>query len=114
MVDPFQAVARREQVMKAGQLALLMAILSIAIFSWVRSDVSNGREVMGAVVSIGTYPDPLGTGDLPILTIRLANGSIREVRASWRAANGCAPGSRVSLLQIGAALQVGLRGCSAR
>ncbi|MFL6730581.1 MAG: hypothetical protein ACJ8EZ_11735, partial [Sphingomicrobium sp.] len=112
MVDPFLSAARREQLTKAGWLALLIALLCIATFSWVRANVSDGREVKGAVVRIGTYADPLGTGDLPILTVRLPDGSIREVRASWQAANGCAPGRVVSLLQRGTALQVGLRGCS--
>src|SRR5262245_51666974 len=98
MVDPFQVIARREYIAKAAWLVLLIVSLCLATFAWVRADVSDGPEVRAVVERLGTYPHPLGTGDRPILTVRLPDGSIRQVRASWKAVNGCGPGSRVSLL----------------
>jgi hypothetical protein len=111
MVDPYKAIRRRERTTQVVGLLLLIALLSLLTLDWVRSDVRDGENVMAVVERFGTYPDPLGTGDLPILTVRLSNGSIRQVRASWSDVQRCARGSNVSLLQRGTALQVGLKGC---
>ena len=111
MIDPFQADARRERITQAVGLVLLIALLCALALFWVRTDVSNGRVVEATVVRLGNYPDPLGTGDSPILTVRLPDGSIRQLRASWPAVDRCAPGSKVSILQRGTALKVGYRGC---
>jgi hypothetical protein len=113
MADAFQTVARREYITEAAWLAALIALLCFATFAWIRGDVSNGREVTAVVVRLGTYPDPLETGDLPILTVQLPDGSIRQVLASWPAVSRCAPGRSVALLQRATALKVALRGCSA-
>ena len=113
MADPFQAVARRERIAKAGWIALLIALLCAVFLSWFLGDVSKGHEVKATILRVGTYADPLGTGDSPVLTVQLPDGSVREVPTSWRAANGCAPGRAVSLLERGTALQVSLRGCRA-
>jgi hypothetical protein len=113
MVDPFQGTARRESLTRTAWLALLIAFLSLVFFAWARGNLTNGREVQAVVVKLGAYPDPLGTGDSPILTVRLADGSTRQVRASWPAVSKCVPGSSVALLQRGIALKVALRGCNA-
>jgi hypothetical protein len=111
MVDPFRTEGHRERVTHLAALAVLVCFVCAVFFLWMRADVSDGNEVTAVVVRLGTYPDPLGTGDSPILTVRLADGSVRQVRASWQAVNGCQPGRAISILQRGTAVQVGLRGC---
>lgn len=114
MSDRFRAAAIRERITQTvGGLILLSAFLFALYYFLMRTDVSDGRTVNAEVVHVGTYPDPLGTGDLPILTVRLPDGTIRVVQASWPAVSTCMPGRYVSLLQRGTALQVGLRGCYA-
>ena len=111
MVDPFHAQARRERLLQLGGLGLLLALLSCALVAlWMRTDGSGGREVNAFIVRFGTYPDPLGTGDLPIITVRFQDGSIRQVRASRSALHGCVRGNSITLVQRGNDLKVGLRG----
>jgi hypothetical protein len=112
MADPFKAAIRHERLTKVSGLILLTILLCALFYFWVRTDISDGREVDAVIVRLGSYPEPLGTGDAPILTVQLPDGSIREVRTSWSAVNRCVPGRRVSLLQKGTALQVALRGCN--
>jgi hypothetical protein len=114
MVDPLKAFIVRERTRQAVGLCLLaaVAILASLLVFWPPTYVSDGRAVEATVLRIGTYPaGKVAGGDLPILTVRLSDGSIRQVRASWSTAGDCLPGSQVSLRQRGTALQVGLRGC---
>jgi hypothetical protein len=110
--DPLRTLAVSKMIVLDGR-SIPSRRSCAATFSWFRGDVSNGREVKATILKVGTYTDPLGTGDSPILTVQLPDGSIRQVPTSWPAANGCAPGSAVSLLQRGTALQVSLRACTA-
>ena len=65
------------------------------------------------VLRLGTYPvGGVAAEDLPILTVRLHDGSIREVQAAWADVDDCKPGRSISLLQHESALQVGQRGCA--
>lgn len=50
-------------------------------------------------------------GDLPILTVKLPDGSVRDVQATWADVDRCRPGRSISLLQQGQALQVARPGC---
>jgi hypothetical protein len=111
MLDPSKAAVVRESFQRAFGVALLLALLGLLVVAGTRTYMSAGKMVEGTVVRIGTYPEPLGTGESPILTVRLSNGSVRQVSASWSAVGNCVPGNHVSLLQQGNALQVGLRGC---
>jgi hypothetical protein len=104
----------RERVHHAIGVGLIIVLaLSAAVFEfWPPRYVANGRVVEATVVRVGTYPVSGGFGgDLPILTVRLPDGSVGQVRASWSTAGNCMPGSKVPLLQRGPALQVGLSGC---
>jgi len=87
-------------------------LLGAFFIFWPANFVTDGQLVEATVVRVGTYAAGRSRGgDLPILTVRLPNGSIRQVRASWSTAGDCIPGGRISLLQRATALQVSLRGC---
>jgi hypothetical protein len=114
MADPLKSITVRERAGQAVAIGLLLVFALLAALSlfWPPTYVSDGRVVEATVVRIGTYAvaGSLG-GDLPIITVRLPNGSIRQVKASWSSAGDCMPGDHVPLLQRGTALQLGLRGC---
>ena len=115
MADPLRDIIRRERALRVVALVLLVAIaLLVALLEyWPPTYVSDGQPVEATVVRFGTYPvSEYRGGDLPILTVRLPDGSIRQVRGSWATAGKCRPGERVTLLQRGAALQIGLSGCA--
>jgi hypothetical protein len=114
MVDPFESIVVRERAKQVVALGLLfaLALFGALLAFWPQTYVTDGELVEGSVVRVGTYATGgANGGELPILTVRLPNGSIRQVKASWRTAGNCLPGSEVPLLQRGSALQVGLRGC---
>ena len=116
MADTLKSIIRRERAKQAAALGLLLilALLGALSIFWPPTYVTNGRVVEATVVRVGTYAvGETQGGELPILTVRLPDASIRDVNASWSTAGKCVPGSRVSLVQRGTALQVGLRGCTA-
>lgn len=116
MADSVKRIIFRERAHQAIGLCLLIALaLSAAILEfWPPTYVTDGQIIEATVLRIGTYAaGRFSGGDLPILTVRLPNGSVRQVRASWSTAGDCLPGSKVSLVQRGTALQVTLRGCRA-
>jgi hypothetical protein len=111
--DLFAAEARHERLTRTVGLVLLLAFLGALVFLAVRTGFGDERPVEGVVLQIGTYA--YETGDMPILTVRLNDGSTRQLRfVSWTAVNGCKLGSRISLLQQGSRLRVGVRGCYPR
>lgn len=112
MGDPFRTVAIRERAGQAVGLGLLIASVSVISYTLVRPYLTEGRVVQAKVVRVGMYDTGEGSGgNLPILTVRLPNGSIREVTPSWAAVDNCMPGRSISLLQSGTALQVASPGC---
>lgn len=112
MVDPFRTSSTRERIAQAVGLFLLIAFTCVVSYLMVRPDLTQGRLVRAQIVRVGMYSVGEGMGgELPILTVRLPDGSIRQVKSSWAAVNDCLPGRWISLLQRGSALQVGLPGC---
>lgn len=111
--DPFRDEITRDRVTQAVGVLLLLAFLSALILVVPLNDFRRAKSIHAVVLRLGTYPDETA-GDLPILTLRMRNGSIRQVRTSWSGAKWCAPGTRVWLLQRGSNLQVALRGCERR
>ena len=112
MSDAFRAVALRERVTKAFALLLLVAVVAVIAFLEFGSVVTDGHVVKAEVLSVGARPAArVAGGDLPILTVRLPDGSVREVQATWADVDDCKAGRSISLLQQGTALQVGRAGC---
>lgn len=67
------------------------------------------------VLRLGMHPvGGVAGGDLPILAVRLPDGSVRDVEATWADVNDCKPGRWISLLQHGIAVQIGQPGCKTR
>ena len=107
--DPFRAEALREYMTHARGALLLLAFLGLLAVVAIRTTFSKERPVEGVVIRSGTYP--YETGDMPILTVRLDDGSTRQVLTSWAAVSACQKGSGISLLQQGGRLRVAVRGC---
>ena len=98
--------------MRAGALALVAAFLFAVWRLQFGTVVTDGRVVKAEVLRLGMHPVAgVSGGDLPILTVRLPDGSIRDVEATWTDVNDCKPGRWISLVQQGIALQVGQPGC---
>lgn len=112
MADPFRNVALQRRIIAAGALVLLAGLIVAVSYLDFGIPVGNGQLVRAEVLREGTRPaaDVAG-GDLPILIVRLPNGSARDVQATWADVNGCTTGRSISLLQQGNALQVGRPGC---
>jgi hypothetical protein len=114
MVNTLKGIIVRERAKQAVGLGLIIALALFGALSvfWPRTYVIHGQLVEGTVIRIGTYPTSgVYGGELPVLTVRMPNGSIRQIKASWSTAGKCLPGSQVPLVQHGTALQIGLRGC---
>lgn len=110
--NPLQTGAVRARLTKAGALALIAAIIIAISYLQFGTVITDGRGVKAMVLRLKTRPAAaIAGGDLPIVTVRLPDGSIREVLATWPDVDNCQPGRWLSLLQHGAALQVGQPGC---
>lgn len=116
VVKPIQTIApQAAQFATAGAFALIVAILCAVSFLRFSTVVTKGRVVKAEVLRLGMDPaSGVNGGNVPILSVRLPDGSIRDVQATWADVNGCKPGRWISLLQDGLALQVGQPGCSSR
>lgn len=112
MVETSRTVILRERSAQGLRLGLLIAATAVISYLLVRSYLTDGQIVRAQVVRIGMYSTGRGNGgDLPIMTVRLPDGSIRVLTSSWAAVNDCLPGRWISLLKRGSALQVGTPGC---
>ena len=87
-------------------LVALLAIISVAAsIEWNPS----GRLVEAHVEQFGVRADYYGFQ--PLLTVRLADGSKRQLLAPRLARGDCKRGDKVALVQRGSALTLGVRGC---
>ena len=112
MTDPFRTAALRGRIIAAGAFVLLAALIFVVSYLDFGTAVTDGQVVKAEVLRLGTHPAArVAGGDLPILTVRLPDGSVRDVQGTWADVNGCKPGQSISLLQQGDALQVGQPGC---
>jgi hypothetical protein len=75
--------------------------------------VASGRVVQAEVLRLGTYPTGSVKGaNLPIITVRLPDGSVSDVKTTRADVSGCKLGDFISILRRGDGLQVGQRGCT--
>ena len=112
MVDPFRTAALRGRIIAAGALVLVAALIVAISYLELGMPITNGHEVQAEVLRVGTHPAArVAGGDLPILTVRLPDGAVRDVQATWEDVGGCRTGRSISLLQQGNALEVGRPGC---
>ena len=113
MTEAFEGAVVRERITKAGALVVLLGFVIAISYLEFSTVVPSGRDVKAEVLRLGTRPvGRVGGGDLPIITVRLPDGSVREVQATWADVSGCEAGRSISLVQQGTALQVGRPGCT--
>jgi hypothetical protein len=110
MADVFLEQIRRERLHAAGWLVVLLIFLAVLAFGLSRMLNPEGRLVEGQVERFGTRATDIG--DLPVVTVRLPDGSIRQVETSRALVKGCSRGDRIELVQRGTALRVGIRACN--
>src|SRR4051794_24185822 len=102
MTDPFRTVAIRERLVQALWLVLLITVIWLGSLLYLELFVTDARMVRAQVVRVGMYSaGEAAGGDLPILTVMLPDGSIRQVTPSWSAVDDCVPGRWISLQQRG-------------
>jgi len=113
MTEAYRTVAVRQRITKAGALVVLLGFVIAISYLEFSTVVPKGRIVKAEVLRLGTRPVArVAGGDLPIITVRLPDGSVREVQATWADVNNCEAGRFISLVQQGTALQVGRPGCN--
>jgi poly(3-hydroxybutyrate) depolymerase len=112
MTDPFRSLALQGRIKAGGALILVAALIFAVSYLRVGTVVTDGQAVKAEVLGLGTYPAArVAGGDLPILTVQLPDGSVRDVQATWADVNRCRTGSSISLLQRRSALRVARPGC---
>lgn len=110
MAEAFSEHVRRERLKSAGWLIVLLIFLAALAYglSWVMNP--EGKLVEGRVERFGTRATDIG--DLPVVTVQLPDGSVRQVETSRALIKGCSRGDRIALVQRGTALRVGIRACN--
>ena len=112
MTDPFRTVAFRSRIIAAGALVVGAALIVAVSYLDFGMPIASGHEVQAEVLRVGTRSVArVAGGDLPILTVRMPDGAVRDVPATWEDVGGCKTGRSISLVQQGDALQVGRPGC---
>jgi hypothetical protein len=113
MTDPLVTAGLPARIVAAGALVLVAALIFAVSYSDFGTGITNGMVVQAKVLRLGTHAvAAVAGGDLPILTVQLPDGSIRDVQATWADVDGCKTGRSISLLKQGNALQVGQPGCT--
>ncbi len=113
MTDPFRTVAFRARIMKASALIILIGFVVVIGYLEFGTVITDGRAMKAEVLRVGTRPTGRVAGaNLPVLTVRMPDGSIRQVLATWADVSDCKPGRSISILQQGTAVLVGRPGCN--
>ena len=86
MADPFRSLVTRDRIVAAIALCLLLGLTVAVSALAVWPPNTEGELINAEVVRLSTYPAPEGMGgDLPILTVRLPDRSMRQITPSWAA-----------------------------
>ena len=91
-----------------------MSLAGVLVFvAWVT--VWHDAEPSGTMIEarvIGLSITPSGSqGDIPVLTVQLADGTTQKVLGSRGETAACRLDSRISLIRRGGFLRIGVRGC---
>ena len=83
MSDPLEIFVIEDRIKQAiGLVLLLVAACAVASLTF-STVVTSGTSVKAQVLHLGMYSaGRVAGGDLPILTVRLPDGSIRVLRAT--------------------------------
>jgi hypothetical protein len=112
MSDPFRIVDLRSRIMKSAALILLVGLMGVIGYLQFGTVITGGRIVEAEVIRIGTAPTGGVAGaNVPVLTVRMPDRSIRQLNATWADVRDCRAGRSISIRQQGAALLVGRPGC---
>ena len=99
-----------ERLQRAFGMLLLAILVVGAILVAGRTHSGNGEIVEARILRFERYATDLG--EMPLVVVQLADGSVRQVPARRNAIGGCKRGSAISLLRNGSALSVGPKGCT--
>ena len=103
-----KTLADRERLTASLIFALVALVAIISVVTSIKWNPS-GRLVEAHVEQFGVRAS--NSGFHPLLTVRLADGSKRQVLAARLSRGDCKRGDKVALVQRGSALTVGVRGC---
>jgi hypothetical protein len=109
MTDPFRAEAIAERLRSAASLLVLAAALVALALLFSRTSGQQSESVQATVVRLGSRPTDVGYR--PVVTVRLPDGSIRQLLVRPNAVRGCKKGDSISLLRVSTSLRVGMLGC---
>jgi hypothetical protein len=112
MANPVRSFVIQERIKAALWVSFLIVSVAAISYFGVQAYISEGTLIEAQVVRVGTYPASAAMGgDLPILIVRLPDGSIRQVTSSWEVVDDCVPGRWITLLRRGPAVRIGPPGC---
>jgi hypothetical protein len=111
MAEPLRAQIWAERMRSGVWLLALLAVVATVLFVEDRLWNPQGQLIEARVIQSGIRAGKYR--NTPIVTVRLADGSVREVQARWASSlRGCQSGDRIALVQRGSALTIGVKGCN--
>ena len=84
MGDPFRTVVYREHLATAGAVAFIAAISLTVGYLQFGTVNTGGKVVKAEVLRLETHSvAKVAGGNLPIITVRSPDGSVRQAQATW-------------------------------
>ena len=97
---------------KSWKLAALLVVLSAIAIAALRTWTMTPSTVEAQLLRIGSLPSD--TGDMPMLVVRLKDGTIRQFSVRPSDVHACRVGSPIRLIKRGALLTLPQNGCALR